>query len=303
MVFNKKTYFISIFIFIIFSITVIFLNPKKINGKVVDNKYRVYTLERNSDLSFSGRVESKKRKNFYIDNDDLLIHINVKNGEYVKKGSPLFTYKKNDMIENMEEEGKQILSENYGLYFTVYAPFSAYVIVNKYNDDEPQIPLLQLYSKQKIVRSIISEFDYFKVHKNMLVDIQAISNNHRFKGIVQEIEEIPLDQKVYSDKSNDNIDAVSNYNFMVSINENILYGSNVKLTFKQNYIKIPSECFVSNDFEHIYLLDKGNVVVSKIEVEKEKDFYYTRDLSFSGKKVILNPNKMLTNGDKVDIND
>lgn len=235
---------------------------KTTETKDSNHNYRFLTLS-NDSLSLTGKIVASQSQTLDRPNGRL-IALKIKTGDTVTKN--------------------QLLMTTYdGSYHNVYAPYNGSVVVK----DSEGNANIEIYSDQLLLSASVSEYDYSKVQVGQSVQVASIANGYEQ---TTQISSLAKDPQVSS------LSTTAKYALSANLDRGFIDGQSVKITVLSSQFKIPTGSVKKNT---VYLLKNGRAIKRRIKADKESSYYLVTSGLKTGDRLILNPDKRLKNGCKV----
>jgi HlyD family secretion protein len=191
----------------------------------------------------------------------------------------------NDANSDLNEENSKLTELQNKLHVNLTAPFDGIVTVAE-NGSKDGMPNITIASKQKILQTTVSEYDFNKVHVDDEINVTGIEGTPSQKTKIIRINQVP----------NNPEKGTAYYEVFANANDDFLYGQSVKIKVPQKGIKIP-ESAVYNGY--IYKVIEGKARKVKADVTKSGDSYLVNSGVAKGEKIVLNPDEKIKDGEKV----
>lgn len=168
-------------------------------------------------------------------------------------------------LSNIQDEINQKLNTisvlNNQLVETVYADYAGLVSLQS---GEQKIVL---YSEKLEATGDITEYDYFKVHKDQNAYIKSTINNRKESTNITSVSNIPSSEKPQS----------PHYKIEVYIHKKFLLGQSVKIIIPSNLVVLPSKAIIKNNRKYFVIVKRGNKnVKTQIFGSFEGDYFYSK---------------------------
>ncbi|PTI16855.1 efflux RND transporter periplasmic adaptor subunit [Staphylococcus warneri] len=242
-------------------------------------------------LSTIGTQEAVETFTLYYDKQYGYIHrLFVKLHTYVKKNSPLLEYFNPSKATQLDDQQQltlkqiqhnfpklsssqqqqltertlhqsQFLKDKSEVYTQTYTPISGYIHMLNKSPSKNNQPIMQINSKERIIRATISESekDLLKINQN----ISIYSNDkNRFIGKVKYISNIPKQINKQT----------SMYQIEISTQPHYDIGTHFKVRLYSDHIRIPKSALVESKYVLVKL--KNKIVKREIKYNTAKQYGY-----------------------------
>lgn len=190
----------------------------------------------------------------------------------------------NDANSDLDEENSKLTELQNKLHANLTAPFDGIVSVAESNSKDG-LPNITISSKKKILQASVSEYDFNKVHVGDEINVTGIEGTPSQKTKITRVNKVPNNEK-----------GAAYYGVFANANDDFLYGQSVKIKVPQKGIRIPKSTVYKG---YIYKVVEGKARKVKADVTKYGDFYIVNSGVSKGEKIVLNPDKKIKDGEKV----
>lgn len=182
---------------------------------------------------------------------------------------------------------------------TVEAEMDGTVYVNTAGEADATIPIVQIISPDVLVKGQVSEYDYTRLQLGQPVTIIPVTPTEKVSGKITQIDQLPQTSATAEGASTPTI---VTYSFSVTPDTTVQYGYSVQISLPINELSINQKAVVEDEGEQfVFLYQAGKVEKQGIKtVEARGNLLVTEGVK-AGDVIISNPDKKLTDGDKVEV--
>lgn len=186
----------------------------------------------------------------------------------------------NDEVTALESEKEKVSS-------TVTATIDGIAIVNEAGKKSAETPLIQVLSKSKQIKGIVTEYDLNKLKLNQEVSVISVSTNETTKGKISSVNQLP--------KAKDASEAeIPTYEFIVEGEFKWAYGSSVQVSLRQPQLFLPEKAIITEDERtFVYVYNKGKVTKKEVKLTDMNGIKKVESGVSEGEKIISNPDEEL----------
>lgn len=259
----------------------------------------LYPISGKEKIFMSGKVIPVNSKEIFLEADQGEVDkIKVEDGQYVEKGTALFTSKNTEQIKEIsnlntqisnkkkekqnapDEESKKMIDEeikslnsqvatlNKTAYQTIYAPFNGKVYLGNDSVQEgTSKPVVIIDSTELYVKAQVNERDSYKININEDVELTAIATNKKYDGSISKIGDRPVTGDTL-DQGNGNGMTQYGVNILLDNQENLKNGLQIQAVslYGTDAKKVPnSAIFTEGNKSYVYKV--LNSVATKVEVK------------------------------------
>lgn len=168
---------------------------------------------------------------------------------------------------------------------TLTAPYDGYVTVD---NSKSGTPVVTIYSDTLEFQGHISEYDYQKLHQGSTLKVTALATKHSQKTPVTFLSRIPL-------KNSGNN---TQYELSANVaNQDFMDGQTAKAVLAQDGVRIPNSAVRD---KHVFVLAGHRVHRTKVSGHAENSSFIVTDGVDEGDHIVINPDKRLKNGMRID---
>lgn len=194
----------------------------------------------------------------------------------------------NDEAAALETEQGKVTS-------TVTAAIDGIVMVNEAGKKSLEQPLIQVLSKTKQAKGIVTEYDLNKLKVGQEVNVTSIGSNQTAQGKINSINQLPK-----TSKGNDS--EIPTYEFIVDGDFPWAYGSSVQVSLQQPQLVLPEKSIVKKDDKtFVYVYKNGRAVKTDVKVVEVNGAKNVESGVSKGVKIIANPVEALKDNAEVQV--
>ncbi|MEI5988658.1 hypothetical protein A5881_000145 [Enterococcus termitis] len=194
----------------------------------------------------------------------------------------------NDEAAALETEQGKVTS-------TVTATIDGIVMVNEAGKKSLEQPLVQVLSKTKQTKGIVTEYDLNKLKVGQEVNVTSIGSNQTAQGKINSINQLPK-----TSKGNDS--EIPTYEFIVDGDFPWAYGSSVQVSLQQPQLVLPEKSIVKKDDKtFVYVYKNGRAVKTDVKVVEVNGAKNVESGVSKGVKIIANPDEALKDNAEVQV--
>lgn len=196
---------------------------------------------------------------------------------------------------DVNDETTALESEKGKVSSTVTATIDGIAIVNEAGKKSAETPLIQVLSKAKQVKGIVTEYDLNKLKLSQEVSVSSISTNETMKGKISSINLLPK-AKGASEAE------IPTYEFIVEGEFSWAYGSSVQVAIRQPQLFLPEKAIISED-EHtfVYVYKEGKATKTEVNLTDMNGIKKVESGVSEGEKIISNPDEELKDQAEVQV--
>lgn len=203
--------------------TISYINHLK-EQKIIQSTVETYDVSGKEKIFMNGKVVPiRSEKLFVSPNQGILDKIHINNEQYVEKGTPIFTCKNQEHLNQIkvlesqisakkrelpyitDDESKEMINLEIeemsntikelkkSTYSTVYAPFNGRVYINDEISEEVNSYVAIIESTEFYVKAQVNERDSYKVKVHQNAEVTTIANKEKYYGSISYISSRPYE--------------------------------------------------------------------------------------------------------------
>lgn len=288
-------------------------------GEIIEDVVETYSIPENEKVFMNGSIKPKESKSINVDAGYEITKLSVSNGQYVTKGTPLFTAKDQEVLNQISDLEKQISSSEdpnsirseinslkNKSYKTTYAPISGQVYLEEEASANTEVPssYMTIESVDYFMKGQVSEQDLPKISKNMGVDVYIFATEKDVRGTITSISQRPASATENQDMmGNSNL---SYYDVTVDFEsqDGLVNGYHIQASVQIDSAnpKIPATCVLRGEDNKpfVYMVKNNQLVKQLIEIESENEDFVVIESGLSQKDSIVKfPTEDMKEGDEI----
>ncbi|MGX7262699.1 efflux RND transporter periplasmic adaptor subunit [Enterococcus crotali] len=195
----------------------------------------------------------------------------------------------------VSDEAAALETEQGKVTSTVTATIDGIVMVNEAGKKSLEQPLVQVLSKTKQTKGIVTEYDLNKLKVGQEVNVTSIGSNQTAQGKINSINQLPK-----TSKGNDS--EIPTYEFIVDGDFPWAYGSSVQVSLQQPQLVLPEKSIVKKDDKtFVYVYKNGRAVKTDVKVVEVNGAKNVESGVSKGVKIIANPDEALKDKAEVQV--
>ncbi|EOL44456.1 efflux RND transporter periplasmic adaptor subunit [Enterococcus caccae] len=195
----------------------------------------------------------------------------------------------------VNDEAAALESEQGKVTSTVKATIDGVAMVNEAGKKSLEQPLVQVLSKSKQTKGIVTEYDLAKLKVGQEVSVTSIGSNQTAQGKISRIDQLPKSK-------NGNDSEIPTYEFIVDGEFPWAYGSSVQVSLPQPQLVLPEKTIVTKDNKtFVYVYKNGRAVKTDVKIADMNGAKIVESGISKGTKIIGNPDDGLTDNAEVQV--
>lgn len=193
------------------------------------------------------------------------------------------------------DEAAALETEQGKVSSTVKATIDGVAVVNEAGKKSLEQPLVQVLSKTKQTKGIVTEYDLTKLKVGQEVSVTSIGSNQTAKGKINSINQLP--------KTNNGGDSeIPTYEFIVDGDFPWAYGSSVQVSLPQPQLVLPERSILTKDNEtFVYVYKNGRAVKKDVKISEVNGTKSVESGVSKGTKIINDPDESLKDNAEVQV--
>lgn len=195
----------------------------------------------------------------------------------------------------VNDEAAALESEQGKVTSTVKATIDGVAMVNEAGKKSLEQPLVQVLSKTKQTKGIVTEYDLAKLKTGQEVSVTSVGSNQTAQGKISSINQLP--------KSKNGADSeIPTYEFIVEGDFPWAYGSSVQVSLPQPQLVLPEKSIVTKeDKTFVFIYKNGRAVKTDVKVVDMNGVKNVESGVTKGTKIIGNPDDVLKDNTEVQV--
>lgn len=196
---------------------------------------------------------------------------------------------------DVNDESASLESEQGKVTSSVKASIDGVAMVNEAGKKSLEQPIIQVLSKTKQIKGIVTEYDLNKLKTGQEVSVTSIGSNQTAKGKINSINQLPK-----STSGNDS--EIPTYEFIVDGDFPWAYGSSTQVSLPQTQLVLPDKSIVKRDNEtFVYVYKNGRATKTTVKVSEVNGTKNVESGVSKGTKIIGNPDDNLKDNAEVQV--
>ncbi|MGX7148731.1 efflux RND transporter periplasmic adaptor subunit [Enterococcus ureasiticus] len=195
----------------------------------------------------------------------------------------------------VNDESAALESEQGKVTSSIKSSMDGVAMVNEAGKKSLDQPLIQVLSKTKQVKGIVTEYDLNKLKIGQEVSVTSIGSNQTAQGKISSINQLPK-----SKSGNDS--EIPTYEFIVEGDFPWAYGSSAQVSLPQPQLILPEKSVLNKDNKtFVFVYKNGRAVKTDVKVTDVNGAKNLESGVSKGTKIIGNPDDVLQDNTEVQV--
>ncbi|WP_207695101.1 HlyD family secretion protein [Enterococcus sp. DIV0212c] len=195
----------------------------------------------------------------------------------------------------VNDESAALETEQGKVTSSVKSTIDGVAMVNEAGKKSLDQPLIQVLSKTKQIKGIVTEYDLNKLKVGQEVSVTSIGSNQTAQGKISNINQLPKSK-------NGNDSEIPTYEFIVEGEFPWAYGSSTQVSLPQPQLVLPEKSVISKDNKtFVFAYKNGRAVKTDVKVSDVNGAKNVESGVSKGTKIIGNPDDVLKDNTEVQV--
>ncbi|ALS00741.1 hypothetical protein ATZ33_04955 [Enterococcus silesiacus] len=195
----------------------------------------------------------------------------------------------------VNDESAALESEQGKVTSTVKSPIDGVAMVNEAGKKSLDQPLIQVLSKTKQIKGIVTEYDLNKLKIGQEVSVTSIGSNQTAQGKITNINQLPQSK-------NGNDSEIPTYEFIVEGDFPWAYGSSTQVSLPQPQLVLPEKSVLKKENKtFVFVYKNGRAVKTDVKITDVNGAKNVESGVSNGAKIIGNPDDELKDNTEVQV--